>query len=104
MLRKGLATLRAERQRATAELRKAASSAEDEVARLEEEKDQLEATLADPATYEDPDKLVEANRRYKAVTTSLEDAEEVWMLAQEELDEADSVFDARERELRGENG
>jgi ATP-binding cassette subfamily F protein 3 len=103
-LRKQLATLRTQRQRATAELREATSAAEQEVTRLEEEKARLEATLADPATYDDQEMLVDANRRYKSVLASLEDAEEVWMLAQEELDEADAVFEARERELRGEEG
>ncbi len=101
-LRKQLASLRIERQKATSKQRKAATNAESEVTRLEKEKSRLEAMLADPETYNDPDRLIEANKAYKAVRVELEDAEDVWMFAQEEFDEADSSFAERERTLRGE--
>ncbi|WP_343562762.1 ABC-F family ATP-binding cassette domain-containing protein [Kiloniella sp. b19] len=83
--RKAAAELRA----ASADLRKAVKKAEKEIEKLESRKAEIENKLADPEIYSGPsEKVQELNIEMGKVTKALEQAEEDWMLAQEQLEEA----------------
>ena len=74
---------------ATADLRKRAKDAEQEVERLQGEKAKVEALLADPQVYEGAaEKLQRLQRALAQLEQKLETAEEAWLAAQEELESA----------------
>ncbi|HLT77868.1 MAG TPA: ABC-F family ATP-binding cassette domain-containing protein [Ferrovibrio sp.] len=77
---------------ALAPLRIAVQSAEKALARLNAEKMQLDATLADPDTYTTmtPAKLAELQKQHGEIVRKIEAAEETWLEAQAKLEEAQS--------------
>ena len=78
----------AERRQALAPLKKAIEKAEAEMTSLSNRKALLEKTLADPRLYEPQhaDKAAEATKKMGEVTKALDQAEEAWMMAIEELE------------------
>jgi ATP-binding cassette, subfamily F, member 3 len=81
---------RAEQRRALAPLRKRARDAEALLARLAEERARLERRLADPKLYASGaiDEITRANTRLAAIGREQEQAEEDWLLAEQELESA----------------
>ena len=79
----------AEARAALAPLRRQAIDAEKRIARLERDKAELEAQLADPALYAGAgDRLMELQKRLHDIRTMLEEAETAWLDAQTALEEA----------------
>jgi ATP-binding cassette subfamily F protein 3 len=77
----------ADRRKELAPLRSKLQRAEKSVAKLEEEKAEIVAALADPALYEgDAARLVELQRRHGYIERDLASAEEAWFALQEEWD------------------
>jgi ATP-binding cassette subfamily F protein 3 len=93
------AQARQDRKRAQAEararlapLRKAVEKAEKRMETLAAEKAKVEAKLADPKLYEGPtDKVAVLQRDLGVAAKALEEAEEVWMEAQEALEAATAL-------------
>lgn len=81
---------RAEQRRALAPLRKEAKAAEHLLEQLGKERQKIEARLADPALYakSDANELTKLNTRLAALTTEEHAAEERWLRAEAEIDEA----------------
>ncbi|MBN2529636.1 MAG: ABC-F family ATP-binding cassette domain-containing protein [Deltaproteobacteria bacterium] len=72
-----------------APLKKAADAAEQRVETLSLEKDALQETLSDPAFYEGPpEEVAEMTSKLKEITRQLEEAEEQWLTALDELETA----------------
>jgi len=64
------------------ELKKKAEKAEKEIARLNAEKESLEAVMAKPDFYQNTDKSVKIQKEYDLVIKTLAEQEEVWLEAQ----------------------
>lgn len=64
------------------ELKKKAEKAEKEIARLNAEKESLEAVMARPDFYQNTDKSVKIQKEYDLVIKTLAEQEEVWLEAQ----------------------
>ena len=82
---------RAEVRATLAPLRKQARDAEARLARLAEERGRLEARLADPALYAKADsagEIAAANARLAAIRKEAASAEELWLAAEEALEDA----------------
>ena len=80
---------RAEARAATAHLRKAVQKAEKEVTKLSDQRSKLQEKLADPKLYEAPsDKLTQLQIQLGKVEKQLEEAEEAWLTAESELEDA----------------
>ena len=72
-----------------APLKKAADAAETAVNKLTAEKESIQKILSDPGFYEGPaDEVASVTARLKEITRQLEDAEERWLLALDELETA----------------
>jgi ATP-binding cassette subfamily F protein 3 len=79
----------AEARAAVADLRKAAKQAETQIERLNKQKSDLEARLAEPEVYNGPTaKLQELHIRFGQVKQSLAEAEERWLDLQTALENA----------------
>ncbi|MDM7862063.1 ATP-binding cassette domain-containing protein [Alteromonas sp. ASW11-36] len=88
--------LAAEFRQATAPLRKRIAAAEQKMAKLQLELEQLQTQLADPSLYQDDQKqtlkdLITVESQAKQALTNLEEA---WLLDQEELEQLSAEFDA----------
>lgn len=80
---------RAAQRAAQAPLRKKAKEAEKRVEKLTQQKETIEAKLADPKVYEGPsDKLQDLQIQLGKITSDLEEAEMDWLEAAEALEEA----------------
>jgi ATP-binding cassette subfamily F protein 3 len=80
---------RAEQRQATANLRKTIKSAEQRMAKLEEQKSVIEAKLADPSVYNGSTRdLMDLQLKHAEVKDALGEAEATWMEAQEALEGA----------------
>ncbi len=81
---------RAEQRRALAPLRKEAKAAEHLLDQLGKERARIEARLADPALYEksDTSELTKLNTRLAAVKLEEQAAEERWLNAEAEIEQA----------------
>jgi len=80
---------RAAQRAAQAPLRKKAKAAEKRVEKFTQEKEKLEAELADPKIYDGPsDTLQKIQIKLGDITTQLEEAEMEWLEAAEELEQA----------------
>lgn len=80
--------LEAQKRKAFAPLFKEVETCEKRVAKLEGKKKEMEALLADPAFYEDAEKAKDLQFDYGKLMRDLEDAEMLWMEAQEAYDSA----------------
>ena len=81
---------RAEARAALAPIRKKAQDAEKRIASLAAERTKIEAKLADPALYA-PGRIAEvtvANARLSAIAKEAAAAEEIWLMAEEEMEAA----------------
>ncbi len=79
-----------EKQDANRSLKKASQKVEElekKITELEGKKALLEKQMADPATYNDPKKLAQANADYQQVTQTLETAQQQWENAMMEIEE-----------------
>jgi ATP-binding cassette subfamily F protein 3 len=82
---------RAEARTVTANLRKAIKTAEARVGKLQAEKDDLHARLANPKLYDGPAGDVTAlNKRAGEVDRDIETAEAAWLEAQEALEASEN--------------
>jgi ATP-binding cassette subfamily F protein 3 len=80
---------RAESRAAAAHLRKAVRNAEQELERLMQRRNGIEASLADPALYSDgADRIASLSREKAEVDRCIAETEERWLLAHEELETA----------------
>ncbi len=80
---------KAEQRKRLAPLKKQAETAEKTLEVLTAEKDEIDATLADPATYsESKDKIATLTTRQKKLEAQIERAEEQWLEAQAAMEEA----------------
>ncbi len=81
---------RAEARKALAPLRKIAKDAEAKLAKLASERAKLEAALADPALYADGKaaEVTRLNTRLAAIAKDEAEAEERWLAAEAEMEEA----------------
>ncbi|MBK17259.1 MAG: glycosyl transferase family 1 [Rhodospirillaceae bacterium] len=84
----------AEKRNQLAPLRKRAKRAEENVKKLTEESEKLQAALADPKLYEQGDNEAAKNLQMEAgyAAKNLADAEEFWLESQEELDAAEAAI------------
>jgi ATP-binding cassette subfamily F protein 3 len=82
-----------ERSRALAPLKQAVADREAEIHRLEARAAELEAVLADPATYNDPEKARSAPAELKSVKRGLETALSEWESLSEQLDEKEKEYE-----------
>ncbi len=80
---------RAEQRQATQQLRKTAQSLEKKIAKLEADKQALEAKLADPEVYNGATRdLMDLQLKHAQIKEDLSTAEEAWLEAQEALEGA----------------
>jgi len=81
---------RKEQTRALAPLRRKIKDAEDKLAKIEKEKQKIEAKLADPNLYQsgDPGEITSLNVHLAALNTTQGTIEEAWLEAQAELEDA----------------
>lgn len=88
--RKDIRRDRAEQRRALAPLRKEAKAAEHLLEQLGKERAKIEARLADPSLYEKSDahEITKLNTRLAALTLEEQAAEERWMNAEAEIEQA----------------
>ena len=78
---------RAAARAAVAHLRKAVRDAETELERLSAQQSEIDAILADPATYAgEPDRIATLNRRKAEVAKRIADAEALWLESQDALE------------------
>ncbi len=82
------AEMRQELYKKTKPLRNAISRKEKEIEAAEKRKTEIEAELADPGTYHDPEKAKSVNAEYKAVTTRLAYLYDEWEKLMEEMEKA----------------
>lgn len=83
-----------ERSRALAPLKKAVADAESEIHRLETRAAELEEILADPATYNDPEKARTLPAELKSVKQALDTVMADWERYSEELSEKEKEYEA----------
>ena len=76
-----------EQARQLSKAKKAVSELEYQIGKLEKEKKNLEAEMAKPAVYGNPDLLFEATQKYDKVKSKLEQANEDWTEKAMELEE-----------------
>jgi ATP-binding cassette subfamily F protein 3 len=82
----------AERRARLAPLKKATALAEAELERLQKEKEAIERTLADPATYENAaDTVADLTRQQQVLENAIERAEAKWLEAEAALEQALSL-------------
>lgn len=74
-------------QKELSRLKKELSKVESELEKLETEKTKLEAQLADPANFNDADKLTEINKTYEANGESLQAKDQAWEELVEQIEE-----------------
>ncbi|WP_456462377.1 ABC-F family ATP-binding cassette domain-containing protein [Reichenbachiella sp.] len=74
-------------QKELSRLKKELSKVESELEKLETEKTKLEAQLADPANFNDADKLTEINKTYEANGESLKAKDQAWEELVEQIEE-----------------
>ncbi|MEP3390476.1 MAG: ribosomal protection-like ABC-F family protein [Reichenbachiella sp.] len=74
-------------QKELSRLKKELSKVESELEKLETEKTKLEAQLADPANFNDADKLTEINKTYEANGESLKAKDQAWEELVEKIEE-----------------
>lgn len=96
--RKAQKRLAAEFRQATAPLRKRITNAEQEMAKLQEQLEQLQTQLADPILYQDEQKqrLKSLINHEASVKQVLTDLEESWLLDQEELENLSAQFESEQ--------
>ncbi len=100
-LRRAMADLRKEKSAETSDLRRTVGAIEERIADAEARYEALEAELADPAIYEDADRLPEVSKAYSDVQEELEGLMEQWEEQQMMLEEIEEGYRAREAILRG---
>ena len=83
-----------ERSRALAPLKKAVADAESEIHRLETRVAELEEILADPATYNDPERARTLPAELKSVKQALDTVMADWERYSEELSEKEKEYEA----------
>ncbi len=83
-----------ERSRALAPLKKAVADAESEIHRLETRAAELEEILADPATYNDPERARTLPAELKSVKQALDTVMADWERYSEELSEKEKEYEA----------
>ncbi|MGB5978574.1 MAG: ABC transporter C-terminal domain-containing protein, partial [Cyclobacteriaceae bacterium] len=76
-------------QKSLKKFQKSMEEAEANIARMEKEKKILEAEMAKPAVYSDPEKLQEVNQKYDGLKKLLEEETEKWEAAAMEVDEVE---------------
>ncbi len=81
----------AEKRKALQPLKKEVQAAEKAMERLSLEIDRLDASLADPALYDDPDKAAALNKKRSDAVSSLADWEETWLMKSAEYEEAEAA-------------
>jgi ATP-binding cassette subfamily F protein 3 len=74
-------------------LKKDLRRAEARVEELEQKFEDVEATLADPATYDDADKAIELQKLHHAVQVELEEAMINWEQLAESIAEIEAKFE-----------
>ncbi len=87
------AQLRQQQSKVLAPLKKAAAENEKLVEKLENEKGQLEAILADPDLYQDQQKFMAKSKEYSDLERRLERAYATWETAQEKLEQAEEKLE-----------
>ena len=103
-LRQELAQLRVRKNTESAEARAELEDVEAAIEAAEARHADLEAELADPAVYEDPERLPKLNRAYQSAEQELEVLMERWERAQKVMDEIEARYQLEEDALRGEAG
>ncbi|MEM1348620.1 MAG: ABC-F family ATP-binding cassette domain-containing protein [Myxococcota bacterium] len=101
-VRRQLAQLRREKAAEVGERAKRSEALEGEIAALEERHGELEAKLASPTTYDDPEAAAELNREYAGVSERIDELMDDWGELLEEIEEIEARYSAREHTIRRE--